>query len=277
MTDIVQAIDPAAIPGVIEANMNAQFLSFARLPGAVLHDGPKSVWVDAGLSVAYFNSVVQADLEPNDVDAEVEAVVDHFRQRGQSFMWHVGPTTRPNELGRHLLAHGLTHVEDEPGMAIELDRVREDASAPPGLTIETVRDRQALATWVDVWMFPLPVEVRPPFIDVWYERGLGDDLPWRLYLGRLDGEPVATSMIVVAEGVAAVHYVVTVPEARRRGLGEAMTMHVLREARAMGYRVAVLTASPDGIGIYRRIGFREYCWFRRYEWEPSNVATSETA
>jgi hypothetical protein len=36
----------------------------------------------------------------------------------------------------------------------------------------------------------------------------------------------------------------------------------------MGYHVAVLTASSDGIGIYRRIGFREYCWFRRYDWEP---------
>lgn len=59
------------------------------------------------------------------------------------------------------------------------------------------------------------------------------------------------------------HYVVTLPEVRRRGIGASMTLRVLREARAMGYRVAVLTTSPDGIGIYRRIGFRAYCWFRR--------------
>ena len=272
MTAIVQAIDPATIAAVIEANMNAQFLSFARLPGAVLHDGPKSAWVDAGLSVSYFNSVVRADLDPGEVEGEVEAVIDHFRGRGQSFMWHVGPATRPAELDGVLLAHGLTHAETEPGMAVELDRVREDESVPAGLTIETVRDRQALTTWVDVWMFPLPVEVRPLFVDAWYERGLGDDLPWRLYLGRLDGEPVAISMIVVAEGVAAVHYVVTVPEVRRRGIGAAMTLHVLREAREMGYRVGVLTASPDGIGIYRRIGFQEYCRIRRYEWDPGETA-----
>jgi len=62
--------------------------------------------------------------------------------------------------------------------------------------------------------------------------------------------------------------VVTLPEVRRRGIGAAMTLRVLHEARAIGYRVAVLTASPDGIGVYRRIGFREYCLFRRYEWGP---------
>ena len=269
MTDIVQAIDPATIPAVIEANMNAQFLSFARLPGAVLHDGPKSVWVDAGHPITYFNCVVHANFGPDEVDAEIEAVVGHFRRRGQSFVWHVGPTSRPADLDRFLLAHGLTHNEDEPGMAFELDRLREDAGVPPGLTIETVRDRPSLETWVDVWLFPVPKDAHPFFVDLLHQRGIGDDLPWQFYLGRLDGVPVAISQIYLAEGVAAVHYVVTVPEVRRRGLGAAMTMHVLREARAMGYRVAVLTASPDGIGIYRRIGFREYCWFRRYEWEPS--------
>jgi len=37
--------------------------------------------------------------------------------------------------------------------------------------------------------------------------------------------------------------------------------------QALGCRLAVLTASDEGIGIYRRLGFREYCRFRRYEWE----------
>lgn len=47
-----------------------------------------------------------------------------------------------------------------------------------------------------------------------------------------------------------------------------MTHQALRDARRMEFQVGVLTASPDGIGSYRRIGFREYCWFHRYAWEP---------
>jgi len=43
-----------------------------------------------------------------------------------------------------------------------------------------------------------------------------------------------------------------------------MTLAALGEARRAGYRVAILTASPDGVRIYRRIGFREYCTISRY-------------
>ena len=267
MADAVKDLDPATVAAAIEANINAHLLSFARLPGAVLHDDARLTWVDSGGPLALFNSVVHADLGPEAVDAEIEAVLAHFRRHDRPFTWQIGPTTRPADLGRSLLAHGLTFNEDEPGMAVTLDRVRADADAPPGLTIETVRDEPGLEAWVDVWLFPLPGEVRPLFVDALRERGLADDLPWRLYLGRLDGEPVAISELFEDEGVVGVQHVVTLPAARRRGIGTAMTLRVLHDARAMGCRVGALTASPEGIGIYRRIGFREYCRFRRYEWE----------
>ncbi len=80
--------------------------------------------------------------------------------------------------------------------------------------------------------------------------------------------PVATSQLFVGHGVAAVHLVVTLSELRCRGIGSAMTRHVLSEARTLGYRVGVLTASPFGIGSYRRIGFQDYCLFQHYEWQP---------
>ncbi len=144
-------------------------------------------------------------------------------------------------------------------------RAQEVAAIPEGLAIETIRDEAGLKAWVDVWLGGAPAEIRPGMFEVLRQRGLGDDLPWRFFLGRLDGEPAATSELFIGEGVAGVQHVVTLPEQRRRGIGRAMTLHVLRDAQAMGYRVAVLTASPDGIGIYRRLGFREYCWFRRYE------------
>ncbi len=209
--------------------------------------------------------MVYADLSPDTVDRQIEAVLSHFGRHGRPFTWHNGPTTRPADLDRFLLAHGMTHSENEPGMAVDLDRMRDDFAFPPELTIEEVTDDSGLEAWVGVWLFGAPHDVRRRYLDARRERGLGDDLPWRYYLGRLEGKPAATSELFVDEGVAGVQYVVTLPELRRRGIGTAMTLRVLREARVMGYRVAVLTASPEGIGSYRRIGFREYCWFRRYE------------
>ena len=50
----------------------------------------------------------------------------------------------------------------------------------------------------------------------------------------------------------------TIPEARRQGIGMALTLAPLREAHAMGYRISVLHPSDMGRGVYRRLGFEDY-------------------
>jgi GNAT superfamily N-acetyltransferase len=264
MTDIVQKLDLATIANTIETNINAYLLSFARLPGARLNDDGQVVWLDSGLADPNFNSVVHANLTPETAGSAIEAVLSHFRQRSLPLTWHIGPSTQPRDLDRFLLSHGMEHSEDEPGMAVEIERMRDDFQAPPGLVIEQAQKEDDLETWISIWGCGAPEVVGRFWLDAFRQMGSGDDLSWRYFVGRLDGRPVATSKLFIGAGVAAVHHVVTLPEMRRQGIGTAMTLRVLDEAHAMGYRVAVLTASPDGIGSYRRIGFQEYCQFRRF-------------
>jgi hypothetical protein len=71
---------------VIEANINAYPLSFARLPGAVLHDGAHSTSVDSGAAEETYNSVVRARFSAADVDAGIESVLAkrcRFFRRGR--------------------------------------------------------------------------------------------------------------------------------------------------------------------------------------------------
>jgi len=266
------AIDPATIGAMIEDTINAYRLSLAQLPGAAPHMTAESTWIECEFAGLPLHIVVQARFSPHTVERGIEEILDHCRRRSLPLAWHVGPSSQPASLGRSLLAHGLTHDEDEPGMAIKVAGMREER-LPEGLTIETVRDEDALEEWIAVWLFPVPQEIRHRYFLVLRQRGLGEQRPWRYYLGWLDGLPVVTSELFVGHGVAAVHRVVTLPEVRRRGIGSAMTRHVLREARDWGYQVGVLTASPFGIGSYRRIGFQEYCRFSSYEWTPDHSAT----
>jgi len=114
-------------------------------------------------------------------------------------------------------------------------------------------------------LFPVPADLHTLHFEAFRRRGLGDDLPWQCYLGRVDGAPVATVELFVDRGVAGIQYVVTLPHLRRRGIGGAMTGYALREAWTRGCEIAVLSASPDAIGIYRKLGFVEYCLIRRFE------------
>jgi predicted acetyltransferase len=57
--------------------------------------------------------------------------------------------------------------------------------------------------------------------------------------------------------VASVYGVGTVPDARGRGFGAAITLHPFLDARDQGYHYGVLFATEMGAPVYRRLGFRE--------------------
>ncbi len=250
---------------VIEQNLNAYLLSYAAIPGAVLRQNDRIAWVDSGFASSSLNSVVFARFRPEEADTEIDAVLTYFREHARPLTWHIGPSSEPADLGDRLIARGMSHAEDEPGMAVALSPAQLDFEPPTGLIVEPVRTARQLEEWIGVWLFPVPADLRTLHFEAFRRRGLGDDLPWQCYLGRVDGAPVAAVELFMERGVAGVQYVVTLPHLRRRGIGAAMTAYALREARGRGCTVAALSASPDGIGIYRRLGFVEYCLIRRFE------------
>jgi predicted acetyltransferase len=91
---------------------------------------------------------------------------------------------------------------------------------------------------------------------------------WHHYLARLDGEPVATTSLFPAAGVAGIHFVGTFPEARGRGIAAALAATALRDACDAGYRAATLQSSKMGFGVYQRLGFTQCCTYRRYMFTP---------
>ena len=75
--------------------------------------------------------------------------------------------------------------------------------------------------------------------------------------------------MVVGGGVAGIHAVTTVPEFRGHGIGTAMTLSPLIDARRMGYAIGVLFSPEMAVGVYRRLGFQEYGKGYIYLWQES--------
>ena len=79
--------------------------------------------------------------------------------------------------------------------------------------------------------------------------------PTRLYLALRAGRPVGMASAFFGEEIALLTAVAVLETERRRGVGRALAIARLREARARGCALAVLDPSPDGAKLYGSLGF----------------------
>jgi len=269
MAKILEELSEAALVRAIEENLFEGFATIASyMPQASWREGREALTFRSGIPFPLFNGVFRAQLGGADTKAKIEEIMAEFKEGGVPMIWWTGPATAPAGLGEELEGAGLQHSAEMPGMAVDLEELTEFPS-PPGLTIERVTDK-SLKAYCEVLVkgFGMPDIVGATFLDVFSRTDLGGELPWRLYLGRLEGEPVATSACALVAGVAGIYNVSTVGEARRGGIGATMTLAPLIEARALGYRAAILHSSEMGVNVYRGLGFREYCRVSHYVWVP---------
>lgn len=268
-TPPLAAGDRAGAAAAIEANLFALAPLFAFLPGTETGTGEEGRWALSQVPFPFFNSVVATAVEPAGADAAIERVLARARRRGMPVLWWTGPSTRPTDLGARLERHGFERDDPAPGMALALEHLPGRGAAPAGLGVERVVGPEALAEWVTVMRtgFGIEREFEAPWRAWLTALGLDDASPFRHYLARLDGAPVATASVLLAAGVAGVYNVATLPAARRHGVGAEVTRQALVEARDREAQTwSILHSSPMGVRVYRALGFREVCRIGIYFW-----------
>lgn len=85
-------------------------------------------------------------------------------------------------------------------------------------------------------------------------RGASAD-EFHLRVARLDGRDVGAVIAWDHEGDRGIFNLGTVPEARRRGVGTALTALQLQDARDRGCTTASLQSTPIAEGVYAALGF----------------------
>ncbi len=243
----------------------------SRINGMQVVADPQLTLIDSGLPTDSFNFVCRARLEMESIADRIRDVLHHFRSAARPFSWWVGPVDRPVDLGEHLLQAGFKAADGDVAMAADLDVAVQSTNKPSGLRIERVSNATQIREFADLvaanWTPPDLAVVR--FYDMATPLLLQRDCPIRLYVGYLRGKVVATAEITAANGVAGVYNVATRATHRRRGIGTAMMLRALQDARAEGFDTAVLQASRDGHELYVRIGFQAVGEFVEYKTEES--------
>jgi ribosomal protein S18 acetylase RimI-like enzyme len=265
--------DRAACDALIESILASVLLSYGQIPGAAHREDADLLWIRGGRPFASVNHVLRLRMRPDGFEERVVAVLETFEPDAFPVTWWVGPTSEPRDVGERLRALGFRQEEEEFGMILDLSEPIDEPVVPPGVSIEHVDDELGLAALHDVMTAAYDwdadgVEKRRIYESM-YRSTLGvAGAGWNHFLLRLDGLPAASSSVRLVGGQAFVTNIGTAPFARGRGLGTAATVATLHLARRLGYPTAVLTASVDGRGLYRRLGFREYGVLERYVATP---------
>ncbi|HLG76388.1 MAG TPA: GNAT family N-acetyltransferase, partial [Ktedonobacteraceae bacterium] len=110
------------------------------------------------------------------------------------------------------------------------------------------------------------------YFDAYACMGIGEEQSVQHYVGYLQDQPVTSSTLLLAGGIAGVYDVSTAPHARGQGLGRAISLAPLLEARRRGYRYAVLQSSPAGHPVYAQLGFTDLYREVNYRWTASTFS-----
>jgi GNAT superfamily N-acetyltransferase len=206
------------------------------------------------------------------VDAQVqlgavERAAEVFREIGHG----VAVWTRDRldgELEAELTAAGYRTMIRLPGMIIDEPLPTQDP--PAGVTIKRVQTSGDLERWVTANLTGFAADdddrgaVRSAFSTI---DGLVGG-PIAGFVAEADGRAVGAAMVFVdvSTGVGVVGWVGTVPEYRRRGIGDAVTRAATNAGFALGARLVSLQASPMGLPLYEKLGYRTVAgykvWFR---------------
>ena len=216
-----------------------------------------------------FNQAFGARFTSATADSRIADLAARARDRGVPLLWRVGPDSRPADLGERLIQSGFTHVDRAAGMAIDLSRI-EDQTFSDDVILRPVRTAADLEHWNDIGVeaFEVPAFAAASCLAMHAALGIGSDVTHWPYLADIDGEPVAMAALTFFAGVACLQTLATRERARNRGLGTALTRHVMEEGRRRGFETGVLQASAMGCSVYKKLGFREVCHIDEYLLAP---------
>ncbi len=248
-----------ALSKVIDDNLIAKSLSFARLLGGEVNEG-NPYWFVTGAAMPDNNGIVRADFDPGAVNERIQEALAPFQSRSLPVTWWVGPTSAPSNLGRFLQPAGFSHNRDMIGMAMDLAALRERELPMPGLTFERVAHKEALLEWYGIILRCFPSSYSQVYINALAQASFRPDAEWRHYIGRVDGRAAAVSSVLVGAGVAGLYNLGTHPDLRGQGLGAWITARSFLVTAQEGFRVGTLqTTYPNALRMYHRMGFEVYC------------------
>lgn len=273
----------------VEDNLVDLLAALAGSPGLGSEGRPDVTTWSSDVPHPLFNGVAGARFPDEEVGRRAGAVLAAYVARGRPFLWWTTPSTTSAGLERLLDRFGMVRA-DSPGLHLPLRGARAPGARMPAARMPAARAPAAQAPPPGLELRPAgPGEepvlaplvlaalgMSPALLDP-FTRLLTAPDPARRHrvVALAAGEAVGCGTLWVTGRTAGLYDIATLPTARGRGVGTAVTAALLEAARERGCTEVVLHASGAGIGVYRRLGFTPVCTVSQHLWVPRHAVRTD--
>lgn len=244
---------------VIEDTFFANCRYWGSLVSAPYHKG--SIWAtQTGIESADLNAA-WSDKPLMLSDARIiQEIKRSYHQAGMPFWWWIFPGSETQATIKILESEGFSFVERIPSMLADLMMTADEEPSDAAVSVSRVKNLEELNIWEDVSFagFDFRSETKEQYHRFVSKFSLHDDCPQKVFLARVDGKPVATSLLFLNGNAAGVYFVSTLADYRKKGIGLRLTRAIMHYAKIAGARYATLQSSPDGLRVYEQAGFKQY-------------------
>ncbi|MEP1094488.1 MAG: GNAT family N-acetyltransferase [Cyclobacteriaceae bacterium] len=222
-------------------------------------------FVDSGLSCDTFN-IIHIHDGLNLSKEELSNALQHFKSRNLEYCIWINGQNLSVEVKDYLEEQSVSEQNKEVGMVLDLKSYKQIGSEQHS-NIEIVKNSQQLTAYATV----IAENWSPPDENVikYYDRTssqyLSTDSKIILLVYYHEGKPVSTvEMFPSSRETIGLYGFATLSSHRGLGIGTSLMTFALNKCKEVGYTHAILQASEDGIGIYRKFGFKELTTYFEY-------------
>ncbi|WP_219375787.1 GNAT family N-acetyltransferase [Bacillus mycoides] len=216
--------------------------------------------VNCGLPTDTFNIITLLNSNLTEGNEELCAEIEQFNQKGFPISVWYWDSKRENTLKYELLKLRLIEAENNIAMVADLQTIHPTLDIPAGFIIQKATSPVQIQKFGETLAALFGTSAEGSNVQSYYNQISSLDL-WnsddmQLYLGLYKGDVVSVGSLVCTKDSVGIYDIATKEEMRGKGFGSTMFNFLLQEAKQLKYMYCVLQASPDGINIYEKSGFK---------------------
>lgn len=213
------------------------------------------------------NRTFDLNSDEQEVDSLIQKVIQEFKKRKAPFIWIVGPSTIPQNVGENLIRNGfeLRYIWSGMEASIKDIKTHEDYDE---IIIKEVEDENQIREYITVANkgLSLGFDINDAF-QIVFQQKENNKSSLSYFLAYYNDCAVSSAAVYIDKNnVAGLYYVATLPEYRRKGFASQLLFHIMGYIQGKGCQRVVLHASEMGEPLYRKMGFDKLCEYRVYGW-----------